>query len=60
MASALRDGDVEARPVDGLGYHPCDYCEFSSVCGHESGDEVKYLHASKNVWDDLKGGDENG
>lgn len=60
MADTLRGGDIAARPVEGLGYHPCDYCEFASVCGHENGDSVRYFHGSKNVWDDLKGGGENG
>jgi ATP-dependent helicase/nuclease subunit B len=53
MASTLRQGDIAAVPVEGLGYHPCDYCEFSSVCGHEKGDSVKYLHGSDSVWDDI-------
>ena len=56
MAQTLREGDVAALPVEGLGYKPCGYCEFSSVCGFEKGDAVRYLRNTKNVWDDLKGG----
>ncbi|MFA9379848.1 MAG: PD-(D/E)XK nuclease family protein [Acetanaerobacterium sp.] len=40
MAGALHEGSIDAIPVEGSEYAPCDYCEFAHICGHESGDEV--------------------
>ena len=59
MAHTLRSGDVAAQPVEGLGYRPCDYCDFSGVCGHEKGDRVRWLHRfdSKGAWTQIEGGE---
>ena len=62
MAGTLRQGDVAAIPVEGLGYHPCDYCDYSAVCGHEKGDRVKFLKEfdDAEVWQAVSGGDTSG
>ncbi len=40
MANALHEGQIDAVPAQGGDYAPCDYCEFSHICGHEQGDDV--------------------
>lgn len=57
MARTLRAGDIAAVPVQGLDYHPCDYCDFAGVCGHEKGDRVRFLSRfdTDAAWDALKG-----
>ena len=57
MAKTLRAGDIAAQPVEGLGYRPCDYCEFSAVCGHEKGDRVRWLYRfdKNDVWKQIEG-----
>ena len=39
MACALYEGQIDAVPAQGGSYSPCDYCEFSHICGHEPNDE---------------------
>ena len=58
MAHTLRGGDIAAQPVEGLGYRPCDYCDFSGVCGHEKGDRVRWLRHfdGQDVWKRMEGG----
>lgn len=40
MAVALHAGEIDAVPVSGGDYSPCEYCEFAQVCGHEEDDPV--------------------
>lgn len=35
MAGALREGRVEAVPLQGTALDVCAHCEFAAVCGHE-------------------------
>lgn len=60
MAQELSSGRVEALPVSGLGYDPCTYCEYRSVCGFEEGDRVRTLaEVDKEIfW--KEGGEEDG
>ncbi|HEX3027613.1 MAG TPA: PD-(D/E)XK nuclease family protein, partial [Clostridia bacterium] len=64
MALTLHEGDVAAEPVQGISYHPCDYCDYACVCGHEPGDGIRLLrkYDKEEVWKSLKeeGGVENG
>lgn len=59
MAKTLRAGDIAAVPVTGLSYHPCDYCDYSSVCGHEKGDAQRWLKRMGNadIWKAMKEAD---
>lgn len=41
MASLLAEGRVEACPVQGGPYRPCEYCDYRGVCGFEEGDPVR-------------------
>ncbi len=41
MADLLCDGRVEACPASGVGYSPCQYCDYKRVCGFEDGDPVR-------------------
>lgn len=56
MAMTVRSGCAEAVPVSGLGYNPCDYCDYSCVCGFEPGCEVKNIYpADKDqIWKMIK------
>jgi ATP-dependent helicase/nuclease subunit B len=62
MAKSLRAGDAAAVPVSGLSYRPCDYCDYSCVCGFGPGCEVKNITSvdRAEIWDRLKGGDDDG
>ncbi len=40
MAESLRGGRIDAVPVKGGDYAPCQYCEFAHICGHEEGDDT--------------------
>lgn len=41
MAEELYSGNIEVKPLQKSGQRPgCEYCEFSTVCGFEDGDEV--------------------
>ncbi len=40
LGGKIYEGDVAALPISGGGYNPCTYCDFSVVCGNESGKEV--------------------
>jgi len=43
MADALRDGNIPAKPVSGLDYSVCEYCDYRAVCGFEQGDKVREI-----------------
>lgn len=62
MAKTLRAGDASALPVSGLGYDPCKYCDYSSVCGFEPGCEVKNIGSENkdDVFERMKGDDGDG
>lgn len=62
MAMTLREGEVGAVPAQGLSYHPCDYCDYISVCGHEAGDPVKSLTRfdKEEVWHKLREDERDG
>lgn len=62
MAKTLRDGDAAAVPVSGLGYNPCQYCDYISICGFEPGCEVKNIFSvdKDEIWNRMKGGDGDG
>lgn len=57
MAMTVRSGSAAAVPVSGLGYKPCDYCDYSCVCGFEPGCEVKNIYPAdkEEVWKIIKG-----
>lgn len=57
MAMTIRSGDAAAVPVNGLGYKPCDYCDYSCVCGFEPGCEVKNIYPAdkEEIWKMIKG-----
>lgn len=48
MAKSLLEGAVEALPVSGGDYHPCEYCDFAAVCGHEEGAPTRVVERMKN------------
>lgn len=62
MAKALHSGDAAAVPVSGLGYHPCDYCDYACVCGYEPGGETRSIFSvdKEEIWDKLKGDEADG
>jgi ATP-dependent helicase/nuclease subunit B len=62
MAGFLRNGNIAALPVSGSGYNPCDYCDYTSVCGIEPEDKVEILQSfdKASAWEMLKGVGENG
>lgn len=62
MAKTLRAGDAAAVPVSGLGYNPCQYCDYACVCGYEPGCEVKNIFSAdkKDIWNRMKGDDRDG
>jgi ATP-dependent helicase/nuclease subunit B len=62
MSKTLRAGDAAAVPVNGLGYNPCQYCDYACVCGFEPGCAVKNLaKANKDeIWERMKGDDGDG
>ncbi len=43
MATELRQGDVAAYPLLGSRYDACEWCPYSSVCGHERGDPAREM-----------------
>lgn len=43
MADELHRGQIAAEPGVGLGYDPCTYCDFRSVCGHGPQDPTRRL-----------------
>lgn len=44
MASSLHEGDIRALPITyGQNKSVCDYCDYKSVCCHESQDEFKTI-----------------
>ncbi|MEI6579797.1 MAG: PD-(D/E)XK nuclease family protein, partial [Eubacteriales bacterium] len=44
MAKALHGGEIPALPVTDSGYKTaCDYCDYKSVCGRESGMPVRVV-----------------
>lgn len=56
MAVTLRLGDIAAVPLCTDKGNACDYCDFRSVCGHESGDPEKRLLKVDNeaLWEELE------
>lgn len=57
MGDRLHEGKIEAVPTD----KACDYCDYKSVCGFESGDTVREVPKFKfdECLDMLRGGEEN-
>lgn len=47
MAENLSDGKIEALPVNGLGYEPCKYCDFKTICQHQEDDPKQTLKSIK-------------
>ncbi len=49
MAGALHDGQIPALPVSAPhgGKSVCDYCDYKSVCGHESDSPVRTIERFK-------------
>ena len=45
MASSLHGGQIAAQPSVGLGYEPCQYCDFRSICQHQENDPSYKLAA---------------
>lgn len=43
MAQNLQQGKIEAVPSQGLGYEPCKYCDYKSICQHQQEDPEKKL-----------------
>lgn len=43
MAQHLQQGKIEAVPSNGLGYEPCKYCDYKSICQHQQQDPEKKL-----------------
>jgi len=44
MALALQNGDIPALPATDSGYKTaCDYCDYKSICGRESGMPVRVV-----------------
>jgi len=41
MADALLAGKIPAKPVDDAEYNVCEYCDYRSTCGFESGDPAR-------------------
>jgi hypothetical protein len=64
MASLLAEGRVEACPVLGGPYRPCEYCDYRSVCGFEEGDPVRPVGdeagAREQDTDSIRGSGEDG
>lgn len=62
MAKSLKSGEAQAIPVNGLGYNPCDYCDYSSVCGFETGSKTKSLYKidKEDIYKKMRGEDNNG
>ncbi len=56
MARSLLSGEIEARPVSGLGYDPCAYCDYRDVCDITTGVQKpcreigKLTEEQKQVW----------
>lgn len=62
MAMTLHAGDAAAVPVNGLGYDPCQYCDYRSVCGFEPGNKVRNIYSvdKKEVFEKMEGGEGDG
>ncbi|MFT9078106.1 PD-(D/E)XK nuclease family protein [Ethanoligenens sp.] len=62
MASTLRAGDIAAVPVGGTAYHPCDYCDYAGVCGHEKGDPQRWIDkmGKADVWKAIEEAESSG
>ncbi len=43
MAEHLANGQIKAYPIEENGCTACEYCDYSAICGRESGDEVKQI-----------------
>jgi ATP-dependent helicase/nuclease subunit B len=64
MAKALQSGDIPALPAIDAGYKSaCDYCDYLSVCGRESGMPARIIpklkHEEALALIDNEGGDGN-
>ena len=42
MSTELHNGNVEAEPA-AVCYDACEYCPYSSVCGHKEGDKKRNI-----------------
>lgn len=45
----LIDGDIEARPVRGVGQTPCVYCGFGAICGFDVDNGYRYQDLKKHA-----------
>ena len=43
MAQNLQDGQIDATPSVGLGYEPCQYCDYKPICQHQQQDRQHKL-----------------
>ncbi|MEG2295534.1 MAG: PD-(D/E)XK nuclease family protein, partial [Oscillospiraceae bacterium] len=43
MADHLIQGEIPALPIKNNQFDPCSYCDYHSICGFESGDDIKDL-----------------
>lgn len=43
MAQHLLDGQIEASPSVGMGYEPCQYCDYKPICQHQQQDRQHKL-----------------
>ena len=43
MAQNLQDGQIDATPSVGLGYEPCQYCDYKLICQHQQQDRQHKL-----------------
>ena len=43
MAVNLQNGQIPSTPAQGLGYEPCRFCDYRSICQHREGDDTRRL-----------------
>ena len=58
-AGSIKSGAIKPEPVKANGRSPCDYCDYSSVCGFEAGCgnyKYKYVPSYNNadIWNKIK------
>lgn len=59
MASELFNGKIDAEPLCPAGKCPCDYCDYITVCRHESGMNEKSVFMPENYFDRDQGKEES-
>ncbi len=52
LGEALYGGDIAPVPVRGVGYNPCEHCDYRAVCRHREGLHERALEKPQNPFDE--------